>query len=762
MKSIKSNMSHDFDIKSALRKRGYVTGEGGIDQIPAKLTKGEAVLPRKTVEALGGPEGVDELILRTTGKRSAPKMEDGELHAAEGWVGDSVDWLRNKVGSAAEAVGRMASPKGVEQTARAAGEAVKAGIDFGSGVKANYTAGYEAGPQAPKGPPEGIDKNFFRNRRETADILRNPGTEPTQGLGQRIQRGYENLKTAAGEAIDDAKTKSGGAYKYGKGVGEAVRSGGVRTGLGRLGGWAGAAAELLDDNQREFLTDPNVAGADKARQLVRSGLRIVGGGAGAGIGGTVGSVIPVAGTAAGAVGGGWAGTKAADALGDAVVGDPMKGYKGRTETQGAPLAAAIEGVFNPKQPTTPPPMSSLPQSDPSYDAKENRRNLNTSPALRNQVDVRPPGAVAADEGPSDVERQAMEAALARQNGENRMQAYARESALRKQMVEDNLDREYNPGTGLAEIMPETNMFGQTAAQRSADMDRFSARVALGRIGHGAGKKYAASQLAAAQGYNQLADDAIAAEQKGIDTKKEMVGSHLTRQAALRGKGMDVAAERQKATDVREATKYRDDRGLEGDKYKADAAVEAARLGLQGDLAKAYATKRAGEMKAKGDRETAGVKALTDRLVSMYGDPTKDQEAQKKINDRMNLLTGTMAKHGYSADLLNDPRILERLLVTTERQAGVRDSEKGIVAALKGLVNPNRRPALDSDIGTDYNPLAVGRQGMFGRDVRTAAGDTSQSVHEYGPDAGVLDQVTRSRLRNKQFLDSLKNLSTYDE
>lgn len=709
MKSIKSNMSHDFDIKSALRKRGYVTGEGGIDKIPAKLTKGEAVLPRETVEALGGPEGVDELILRTTGKRSAPKMEDGELHAAEGWVGDSVDWLRNKVGSAAEAVGRMTSPKGVEQTARAAGEAVKAGIDFGSGVKANYTAGYEAGPQAPKGPPEGIDKNFFKNRQSIEQILRGSAT-PNPTIAQQAEamvgKGVDAVKSAVTPTKTPWYKPSGLGFK---GIGVAARGAAPLTAAAGMVGGVGEAMNTDIDKYGESLgVDMKDAGALKKGALY--GLRFL-----QGTGNTI----------AGMVG----------------AGDLDKN-RAMYDTR-APA----------RQPGPNPNTSPLDDKGGPGDGGPGDFAKATEP-LRSPVAAAP--------GLSDEERQAMQNVVARQNGENRMQAYARESALRKQMVEDNLDREYNPGTGLAEVMPPTDMFGQTAAQRQADMDRFSARVALGRIGQGAGKQYAASQLAAAQGYNQLADDAIAAEQKGIDTKKEMVGGHLTRQAALRGKGMDVAAERQKSLDAREGARYRDDRGLEGDKYKADAAVEAARLGLQGDLARAYATKRAGEMKAKGDRETAGVKALTDRLVSMYGDPTKDPEAQKKINDRMNLLTGTMAKHGYSADLLNDPRILERLLVTTERQAGVRDSEKGIVAALKGLVNPNRRPALDSDIGTDYNPLAVGRQGMFGRDVRTAAGDTSQSAHEYGPDAGVLDQLTRSRLRRKQWLDQVQSFPTYDE
>lgn len=58
---------------------GIVEGPGGPreDKVPAMLSDDEAVLPAKTVQALGGPDAVAELIEKTTGKAPAQGLRDG-------------------------------------------------------------------------------------------------------------------------------------------------------------------------------------------------------------------------------------------------------------------------------------------------------------------------------------------------------------------------------------------------------------------------------------------------------------------------------------------------------------------------------------------------------------------------------------------------------------------------------------------------------------------------------------------------------------
>lgn len=58
---------------------GIVEGPGGPreDKVPAMLSDDEAVLPAKTVQALGGPDAVADLIEKTTGKAPAQGLREG-------------------------------------------------------------------------------------------------------------------------------------------------------------------------------------------------------------------------------------------------------------------------------------------------------------------------------------------------------------------------------------------------------------------------------------------------------------------------------------------------------------------------------------------------------------------------------------------------------------------------------------------------------------------------------------------------------------
>lgn len=88
---------------------GVVDGPGGPreDRVPAMLSDDEAVLPAKTVMALGGPEAVEALIEQTNDGRpparglSAGKFADGFMGRAKDMVSGAVDWAKSAAPKAA-------------------------------------------------------------------------------------------------------------------------------------------------------------------------------------------------------------------------------------------------------------------------------------------------------------------------------------------------------------------------------------------------------------------------------------------------------------------------------------------------------------------------------------------------------------------------------------------------------------------------------------------------------------------------------------
>jgi hypothetical protein len=118
----------------------------------------------------------------------------------------------------------------------------------------------------------------------------------------------------------------------------------------------------------------------------------------------------------------------------------------------------------------------------------------------------------------------------------------------------------------------------------------------------------------------------------------------------------------------------------------------------------------------------------------------------------------MAEAGYGPELLADQRIKEALIYETEQSIETRDSGKGIIAALKRLVDPQRREVLDSPVGSDYNPQRLRQGGITGRAVETRAGTTDEAVHEYGDQgAGILSRLNLDRLRRKKYADQVEQL-----
>lgn len=84
--AIDSMMKHKQDLRevSNYARGGIVKGIGSptSDSVPVHLSKGEAVLPAKTVAALGGPEAVKKMIAETNGKPPVEGVRAGGKYAA--------------------------------------------------------------------------------------------------------------------------------------------------------------------------------------------------------------------------------------------------------------------------------------------------------------------------------------------------------------------------------------------------------------------------------------------------------------------------------------------------------------------------------------------------------------------------------------------------------------------------------------------------------------------------------------------------------
>lgn len=165
-----SNMQKNFEKKSALRRirmasGGAVQGPGGPreDKVPAMLSNGEYVLPAKTVQKLGGPEELDELVQQTNDGKAPEGAEERHTTlrklASGGFVGpltpDDPRYLaaQNRAfaptgagmqSSVPPAQAAPTTPTPVAPTAPTPVEAVKPGL-MGRGLRAaGGAAGYVA------------------------------------------------------------------------------------------------------------------------------------------------------------------------------------------------------------------------------------------------------------------------------------------------------------------------------------------------------------------------------------------------------------------------------------------------------------------------------------------------------------------------------------------------------------------------------------------------------------------------------------------
>ncbi len=279
---------------AGLAEGGIVQGKGGptddevpmnVNGKPVNLSNSEAVLPAKTVKALGGPEAVEALIEHTNGK---PPVKSGLRAGGEYADGNvyTVDPHGNVVDPSAA---RPALP-----------------------------------PPRPQMAPD--PRAFTVDQHGTAV---NPNAP-------RLALPNPNVVTAAAPAPAPAAPVQSRFYQAGKQFGETLntaRSGLRGTAVPLAGAALSAGAELLDKDQSDLFNDPSVPTTDKLRQMGRVTLRNAGGLAGGTLAGVAGTVAggPV-GAVVGGVAGGAAGYVGGNKLGEAVFGDPIADRKARAGT----------------------------------------------------------------------------------------------------------------------------------------------------------------------------------------------------------------------------------------------------------------------------------------------------------------------------------------------------------------------------------------------------------------------------------------------
>lgn len=300
---------------AGMAEGGIVRGKGGPtdDEVPmnvggvdVNLSNKEAVLPAKTVEALGGTEAVEDMIEITNGK---PPVRHGLRAGGEYAEGNvfTVDQHGNVVDPESA---RPALPPPRPQVA--------------------------PDPKAFTVDPHGNAVNPSAPRL----ALPNPNPAPVQAPPVAPSAGA--APSAWKQAVDPAAWQG-----RGKAVGDTLNN--ARAGLrGTAAPIAGAAlsagAELLDKDQSDLFNDPTVPTTDKLRQMGRVTLRNAGGLAGGTIAGTAGTVVggPLVGVPA-AIAGGAAGYVGGNKLGEAIFGDPIADRKGRAATAQRAVHDAIMG-----------------------------------------------------------------------------------------------------------------------------------------------------------------------------------------------------------------------------------------------------------------------------------------------------------------------------------------------------------------------------------------------------------------------------------
>lgn len=205
-----------YDQGQKLARGGIVHGPGTqtSDSVPVHLSRDEAVLPAKTVDALGGPQAIGQLIEQTTGKPPAG------LRAGGGYYGGMVDDFGNMLRS---------SPSSA------------------SGQVVNDVTGQLVNDSA---------KNVIAGQQNAR-----PMQQAVQGVRQGISNLFDPSKVAAPDYKALGKKVAEGAKSVGKGILNNVNTAAGVVGAGDdLGAIAASDADLGTKISAGLETAGNVAG----------------------------------------------------------------------------------------------------------------------------------------------------------------------------------------------------------------------------------------------------------------------------------------------------------------------------------------------------------------------------------------------------------------------------------------------------------------------------------------------------------------------
>jgi hypothetical protein len=322
----------------------------GSDNVPVKVTRGEAILPVKTVDAMGGPDAVGQLIHATNGTPPAGLKAAGRY--ALGMTGDFVDTMNNyprrgsipatpELSAANNAVISGVPETGfVPQSPEQAFLHQQADVNRANAQRAAAQAGNPGsatfqGPRAFEGP----------QRPPQTATAADPavGPSPVDGVKNVIQDGLNKAKSAGSRVSDwwnRAKAPSDAMFGIpeasaakGAYVGNLVKNGvNPMQGGGLVGGALRPAALAANYGQHwdALGNDSQLTNSEKAQIFARDTTRglfdIAGGTIGAVGGGVAGSfAAPVVGTVAGGLAGGVGGGMLADNAIEGAMGDVRKG-----------------------------------------------------------------------------------------------------------------------------------------------------------------------------------------------------------------------------------------------------------------------------------------------------------------------------------------------------------------------------------------------------------------------------------------------------
>ena len=312
------NSALDKRMAAAGLSRGtaylHGAGTGTSDSIPAMLSKGEAVLPAKTVQKMGA-HNIARLIHQTNGKPPKQGLR-GAVHAAAGFVWP--DNMPNDINPAAPVEGAPmgpAKPKvDINKSWRTASNAGPSGMGAAPAATAGTTAGLGA-----------EDINFSSTK---------PTPEPAP-------KGFMNRAKAFGNgATETATGLKSGAMKFG---GRA---------LGTAGGVLGAGMETA--NAVGDMNAPGMTTDDKLGRAGEGAMRMAAGIGGAQALGAVGAAAGPVGAAVGGLAGGALGYFSPDLLASGLRAVGMKAELPseraaslRKAAAAAPAASAVEAPAAP-------------------------------------------------------------------------------------------------------------------------------------------------------------------------------------------------------------------------------------------------------------------------------------------------------------------------------------------------------------------------------------------------------------------------------